>query len=57
MLSVLGCKYVSDVLMDAPYVLSSDMISALNISIVVNEVRDSDSDSTSGDGGKSKCNG
>jgi glycerol-3-phosphate cytidylyltransferase-like family protein len=35
MLSVLGCKYVSDVLMDAPYVLSDDMLSSLNISAVL----------------------
>ena len=34
MLSLLGCKYISDVLIDAPYVLSSDFISSLNISIV-----------------------
>jgi ethanolamine-phosphate cytidylyltransferase len=34
-LSILGCKYVSDVLMDAPYVLSDDMLSSLNISAVL----------------------
>lgn len=35
-LSILGCKYVSDVLIDAPYVLSSDLLLSLNISIVIN---------------------
>jgi ethanolamine-phosphate cytidylyltransferase len=34
-LSILGCKYVSDVLIDAPYVLSSDLLLSLNISIVI----------------------
>ena len=33
-LSVLGCKYVSDVLLDAPYVLSSDLLASLNIRTV-----------------------
>ena len=33
-LSVLGCKYVSDVLIDAPYSISPEMISSLNISEV-----------------------
>ena len=34
MLSLLGCKYINDVLIDAPYVLSSDLLSSLNITIV-----------------------
>jgi len=34
-LSVLGCRYVDDVLIDAPYVMTSEMISSLNISEVV----------------------
>ena len=34
-LSVLGCKNVDDVLIDAPYVISSDMISSLNIACVI----------------------
>jgi ethanolamine-phosphate cytidylyltransferase len=34
-LSVLGCRYVDDVLIDAPYVVTSTMIRALNISEVV----------------------
>jgi ethanolamine-phosphate cytidylyltransferase len=33
-LSVLGCKYVSDVLIDAPLSISSEMIASLNISEV-----------------------
>lgn len=34
-LSVLGCQYVDDVLIDAPYVITTDMIKSLNISEVV----------------------
>ena len=34
-LSVLGCKNVDDVLIDAPYVISADMISSLNIACVI----------------------
>lgn len=34
-LSVLGCKHVDDVLIDAPYVVTRDMINSLNISAVV----------------------
>jgi ethanolamine-phosphate cytidylyltransferase len=34
-LSVLGCRYVDDVLIDAPYEITRDMISSLNISEVV----------------------
>jgi ethanolamine-phosphate cytidylyltransferase len=34
-LSVLGCRYVSDVLIDAPYEISLEMIETLNISEVV----------------------
>ena len=33
-LSVLGCSYADDVLHDAPYVITSDMIAALHIDIV-----------------------
>jgi ethanolamine-phosphate cytidylyltransferase len=42
MLSILGCKYVDDVLLDAPYVLSSDLLSSLRISIVLTECAGSD---------------
>jgi ethanolamine-phosphate cytidylyltransferase len=34
-LSVLGCKYVDDVLIDAPYVITKEMIVSLNISVVL----------------------
>lgn len=34
-LSVLGCKYVDDVVIDAPYVITRDMINSLNISVVI----------------------
>ncbi|KAJ0400466.1 hypothetical protein P43SY_004815 [Pythium insidiosum] len=34
-LSVLGCKYVDDVLIDAPYHVTKEMIASLNISTVV----------------------
>lgn len=34
-LSVLGCRFVDDVLIDAPYNVSQEMISSLNISEVV----------------------
>lgn len=34
-LSVLGCKWVDDVLIDAPYVINQEMISSLNIRTVV----------------------
>lgn len=34
-LSVLGCRYVSDVLIDAPYHITSDMIASLKISEVI----------------------
>ena len=38
MLSLLGCKHVSDVLMNAPHVLSSDFLSALDVSYVVTDI-------------------
>jgi len=34
-LSVLGCRYVDDILIDAPYVITTDMMKSLNISEVV----------------------
>ena len=39
-LSVLGCRYVDDVLIDAPYEITSEMISSLNIAEVVRARRD-----------------
>lgn len=34
-LSVLGCKHVDDVLIDAPYVITQEMISSLRVHLVV----------------------
>ena len=34
-LSVLGCRYADDVLIDAPYEISNEMIASLNISEVI----------------------
>ena len=34
-LSILGCRYVDDVLIDAPYIVTSDMIATLGIDEVV----------------------
>jgi len=34
-LSVLGCRYTDDVLIDAPYIITKDMINSLNISKVL----------------------
>ena len=34
-LSILGCKYADDVLIDAPYTISREMIASLKISIVL----------------------
>jgi ethanolamine-phosphate cytidylyltransferase len=39
-LSVLGCRYVSDVLIDAPYVITNEMISSLKIAEVVRVSQD-----------------
>ncbi|DAZ94566.1 TPA: hypothetical protein N0F65_004182 [Lagenidium giganteum] len=42
-LSVLGCKYVDDVLIDAPWQVTKEMVASLNISVVVHGThRDSD---------------
>ena len=34
-LSVLACKYVDDIVIDPPYVITQEMVAALNISVVV----------------------
>merc|ERR1712070_1113088 len=40
-LSVMGCRYADDVLLDAPWHITQEMISTLNISLVVRgSVRD-----------------
>lgn len=41
-LSVLGCGYVDDVLIDAPYVVTRDMVASLNLSVVVHGVSPND---------------
>jgi len=38
-LSVMGCRHVGDVLLDAPWTVSSDVIKALRISVVVKGTR------------------
>jgi ethanolamine-phosphate cytidylyltransferase len=43
-LSVLGCRYVSDVLIDAPYEITPEMIASLNITEVVRGATPDESD-------------
>lgn len=50
-LSVLGCRYVNDVLIDAPYEITPEMISSLNITEVVRGETQEDSD----EDGRYKC--
>jgi glycerol-3-phosphate cytidylyltransferase-like family protein len=38
----LSCKYVDDVVVEAPFILTEDLIKSLNISKVVNVVTDED---------------
>ena len=45
-LSVLGCRFVDDVLIDAPYEITSEMIASLNIAEVVRARRIQDKDIT-----------
>lgn len=47
-LSCLGCKFVDDVLIEAPFAVTKDMISSLNISIVI--VKSNDPYYIDGDG-------
>ena len=46
-LSVLGCRHADDVLIDAPYEITGDMLDSLNISEVIQLVDDDDVDSNS----------
>lgn len=41
-LSVLGCRYVDDVLIDAPYEVTPEMISSLRIAEVIHGTSDED---------------
>ncbi len=34
-LSVLGCKYVNDVLFDAPYEITKELLSSMKVDVVV----------------------
>lgn len=37
-----ACKYVDDLVIEAPYVITEDLIKSLNISKVVNVITDED---------------
>lgn len=39
---VLACKYVDDIVIEAPYIITEDLIKSLNINQVVNIVTDED---------------
>jgi hypothetical protein len=39
---VMACKYVNDVVIEAPYIITEDLIKSLNISKIVNVVTDED---------------
>ena len=39
---VLACKYVNDIVIEAPYIITEDLIRSLNIHKVVNVVSDED---------------
>lgn len=38
----LSCKYVDDVVIEAPYIVTEDLVKSLNISIVVHVTTDED---------------
>ncbi len=42
LLMVLACKYVNDIVIEAPYIITEDLIRSLNIHKVVNVVSDED---------------
>jgi glycerol-3-phosphate cytidylyltransferase-like family protein len=39
---VLACKYVDDVVIDAPFIITEDLIKSLNINKIVNFVTEED---------------
>ena len=43
LLMVLSCKYVDDVVIEAPFIITEDLIKSLNINEVVNVKTDEDS--------------
>ena len=54
-LSVLGCRYVDDVLIDAPYIVTAAMIRSLNISEVVHGTNTDDDLDTRGLNERYRC--
>lgn len=42
LLMVLACKYVDDIVIEAPYIITEDLVRSLNIHKVVNVVTDED---------------
>jgi ethanolamine-phosphate cytidylyltransferase len=42
LLMVLACKHVDDIVIEAPYIITEDLVRSLNISKVVNVVTDED---------------
>ena len=42
LLMVLACKHVDDIVIEAPYIITEDLIKSLNISKVVNIITDED---------------
>ena len=42
LLMVLACKYVDDIVIEAPYIITEDLIRSLNILKVVNVISDED---------------
>jgi ethanolamine-phosphate cytidylyltransferase len=41
-LMLLACKYVDDVVVEAPYIITEDLVKSLNIRIVANVLTDDD---------------
>lgn len=39
---VLACKYVDDIVIEAPYIITEDLIKSLNIKKVINVITDED---------------
>lgn len=42
LLMVMACKYVDDIVIEAPFIITEDLIKSLNISKVVNVSSDDD---------------
>jgi glycerol-3-phosphate cytidylyltransferase-like family protein len=39
---VLACRYVDDIVIEAPYIITEDLIKSLNIKKVINVITDED---------------